>query len=188
MAERAESGARVYAEALHRAASSAGRIAQVDGDLREFLESLAENRQALAALLNPQLPGDARKRIIAGMMKGADPLARHLVMLLSDNGRFSMVQDVASVFADMAAQEERILDVEVTTAIALAPAQAERIEQRIEQATGLRARIDAHVDPSIIGGLVLRARGVLLDASVRRELDEIRRALINTPLPVGSEA
>ena len=109
-------------------------------------------------------------------------------MLLADNGRLSMIGDMAATFADMAAQEERIFDVEVTTAVSLDSAQAERIEQRIEKATGLKARIEARVDPTIIGGLVLRARGVLVDASVKRELDEIRRALINTPLPVGSEA
>jgi F-type H+-transporting ATPase subunit delta len=188
VADRAETGARVYAEALHRAASAAGRVPEVDRDLQEFLEALAESRQALATLLNPQIPGDARKRIIAGMMKDSDPLARNTIMVLSDNGRLSMVRDVAALFADMAAQEERILDVEVTTAVSLDSAQTERIEQRIEKATGLKARIDARVDPSIIGGLVLRARGVLLDASVKRELDEIRRALIITPLPVGSEA
>ncbi len=188
MAERIESGARVYAEALHRAASAAGRIAGVDGDLQDFVHSLAENRQALSTLLNPQLPVDSRKRVIVGMMKDADTLARHAVMLLADNGRLAMVGDVAAAFADMAAQEERILDIEVTTAVPLAAEQADSIGQRIEKATGLKARVDARVDPSIIGGLVLRARGVLLDASVRRELDEIRRAMINTPLPVGSEA
>ena len=70
----------------------------------------------------------------------------------------------------------------------LGAAQSQQLQQRIEQATGLQARLEAQVDPAIIGGLVLRARGVLLDASVRRELDEIHRALITTPLPVGSEA
>jgi F-type H+-transporting ATPase subunit delta len=188
VAERIESGARVYAEALHRAAAEADRVAEIDRDLREFLESLAENRRALATLLNPQLPADSRNRIIAGMMKGADPLASNAVMLLSGNGRLSMIADVVAAFAEMAARLERILDVEVTTAVPLDAAQTETIERQVEKATGLKARIDAHVDPSIIGGLVLRARGVLLDASVRRELDEIRRAMINTPLPVGSEA
>jgi F-type H+-transporting ATPase subunit delta len=188
VAERLESGARVYAEALHRAATAAGRIVEVDADLREFVQSLAENRQALATLLNPQLPVDSRKRVIVGMMKDSDPLARHAVMLLADNGRLSMIGDVAAAFADMAAREEKILDIEVTTAVPLDQAQSESIEQRIEKATGLKARVEARVDPSIIGGLVLRARGVLMDASVRRELDEIRRAMINTPLPVGSEA
>jgi ATP synthase F1 delta subunit len=188
MAERAEAGARVYAKALYRAADGADRVPKVAADLQEFLEALAETPQALSALLNPQLPGDARKRIIAGIMKDADPLARNAIMVLSDNGRLPLLHDVAMLFADMAAQQERILDIEVTTAVSLDPAQAKSIEQKIEKATGLKARIDARVDPSIIGGLVLRARGVLLDASVKRELDEIRRVLINTPLPVGSEA
>jgi len=188
VADRTDSGARVYAEALHRAAAAAGRVPEVDRDLGEFVQSLAENRQVLATLLNPQLPIDSRKRVIVGMTKDADPLARHAVMLLADNGRLSMIGDMAATFADMAAQEERIFDVEVTTAVRLDSAQAEHIEQRIEKATGLTARIQARVDPTIIGGLVLRARGVLVDASVKRELDEIRRALINTPLPVGSEA
>jgi F-type H+-transporting ATPase subunit delta len=188
VADRAESGSRVYAEAVYRAATSSGHVAEVDADLQEFLGALAESRQAFATLLNPQIPADSRKRIIAGMMKEADPVARNAVMVLTDNGRLAMLRDVVTVFAQMAAQQERILDMEVTTAVKLEPAQTESIARQIEKATGLKARIDARVDPSIIGGLVLRARGVLLDASVKRELDEIRRALINTPLPVGSEA
>jgi F-type H+-transporting ATPase subunit delta len=188
VAERAEAGAGVYAKALYRAADAAGHVPAVAADLKDFLESLAETPQALSALLNPRLPADARRRIVAGMMKDADPLARNAVMVLSDNGRLPLLHDVVTLFADMVAQQERILDIEVTTAVSLDPAQAESIEQKIEKATGLKARIDARVDPSIIGGLVLRARGVLLDASVKRELEEIRRVLINTPLPVGSEA
>ena len=91
MADRTDSGARVYAEALHRAAAAAGRVPEVDRDLGEFVQSLAENRQVLATLLNPQLPIDSRKRVIVGMTKDADPLARHAVMLLADNGRLSMI-------------------------------------------------------------------------------------------------
>ena len=48
-------------------------------------------------------------------------------------------------------------------------------------AVGQTARVTATVDPDIIGGLVLRARGVLLDASVSRRLDELRRALYQHP-------
>ena len=76
----------------------------------------------------------------------------------------------------------------MTTAVELGEAETSALERRIQEATGQSARLSAHVDPEILGGLVLRARGVLLDASVRRELDEIREVMINTPLPVGSEA
>jgi F-type H+-transporting ATPase subunit delta len=88
----------------------------------------------------------------------------------------------------MAAVRERIIDVDVTTAVPLTQEQLSAIEQRIGDATGLRARVNPEVDDAIIGGLVLRARGVLLDASVQRRLAELRRLLENAPLTVGSEA
>jgi F-type H+-transporting ATPase subunit delta len=188
VAEQIDAGARVYASALYRAAVDAGRVAEFDRDLAAFVTSLAEQREVLQALLNPQLPGEAKRRIVSQVLKDADPLVRNAVMVLVDNGRVSFIADLQVAYSELAAVEEQILDVEVTSAVPLAPAQVEDIERRISEATGLTARLDATVDPSIIGGLVLRARGVLLDASVRRELHDLRRTLTTTPLPLGSEA
>jgi F-type H+-transporting ATPase subunit delta len=78
--------------------------------------------------------------------------------------------------------------VQVTTAVALDRKELDALEARISAAVGRRAQLTASVDPALIGGLVLRARNVLVDASVKRRLEELRRALIRTPLPVGSEA
>jgi F-type H+-transporting ATPase subunit delta len=188
VAELIEAGGRVYAQALFRAAGEAGRMAEVDRDLSEFVASLAADRSVLGSLLNPRLPAESKKRIVAALLKDADPLVRNTVLVLVENGRLALLHDVSVAFAELAAEQERILDIEVTTAIALDAEQTERLSQRIESATGLQARLAPKVDPGIIGGLVLRARGVLLDASVRRELDEIHRAMITTPLPVGSDA
>jgi len=175
-------------EALFRAAEEAGRVPAVDADLRDFMESLASDRAALGSLLNPRLPHEAKQRIVAALLKDADPLVRNAMLVLVDNGRLELLHDVSVAYAELAAEQERILDIEVTTAVELDPAQVQQLQQSIEQATGLSARLEAKIDPAIIGGIVLRARGVLLDASVQRELEEIHRALITTPLPVGSEA
>ena len=188
MAELIDHGGRVYAEALFRAAEEAGRVPAVDADLRDFMESLASDRAALGSLLNPRLPHESKRRIVAALLKDADPLVRNAMLVLVDNGRLALLHDVSVAYAELAAEQERILDIEVTTAVELGAAQVQQLQQSIEQATGLSARLEAKIDPAIIGGIVLRARGVLLDASVRRELDEIHRALITTPLPVGSEA
>ncbi len=188
MAERIEPGARVYAHALYEAAVEAGRVEQVDRDLQQLMATLAESPETLRTMLNPRLPDDARKRIAASLMADADPLARNGVMVLVGNGRLAFIHDLQVAFREMAAVEERILDVEVTSAVPLADAQVDDLRERISQATGLTARLSATVDPTIIGGLVLRARGVLLDASIRRELTDLRRALLTTQLPLGSEA
>jgi F-type H+-transporting ATPase subunit delta len=187
MAERViDPAARVYAEALHEAAVEAGRVAEVNRDLTAFVQAIAQNRLMLGALANPRLPRHAKQGVVAKLMEGAEPLARNAVLVLLDKGRLPLLQDLQLAYAELAAVEEQILDVEVTTAVALEKSQVTALEERISEAVGRRARVTPSVDEDIIGGLVLNARGVLLDASVRRRLDELRRALVNTPLAVGS--
>lgn len=188
MTDRIDPASRVYADALYAAATDAGRVSQVDRDLAAFLGAMSDNVLLLRALVNPQLPREAKCRIIGKLMDGSEPLARHAMLVLVDNGRVSLLQDVQLAYAELAAVEEQIVDVEVTTAVPLDDAQVTALEQRITAGIGQTARLTVNVDPRIIGGLVLRARGVLLDASVKRRLSELRRALVNTPLPIGSEA
>ena len=108
--------------------------------------------------------------------------------VLVDHGRLPLLVDLQVAYAELAADDEQILPVEVTTAVALEQKELDALEERISAAVGRRAQLTASVDPALIGGLVLRARNVLVDASVKRRLEELRRALIRTPLPVGSEA
>jgi F-type H+-transporting ATPase subunit delta len=169
VAQRIEPAARVYAEALYGAARDAGRTREVDRDFRSLLEELSSNRLLLQALANPAIPRDAKKRVVTQLLEESEPLLRHGALVLTNHGRVSLLADLATAYAELVAAEDRILTVEVTTAVELDDAQVNDL-------------------PEIIGGLVLKARGVLLDASIRRRLEDIRRALIRTPLPVGSEA
>ena len=72
-------------------------------------------------MLNPQLPHDAKKRVLDALMADADPLARNALMVLVDNGRLAFLHDIQVAFHEMAAVEERILDVEVTSRRAARP-------------------------------------------------------------------
>jgi F-type H+-transporting ATPase subunit delta len=177
VADRVDPAARVYADALHQAAEDAGKVQEVDRDLAGFMDALGENPAVLRALVNPALPGEAKRRVLARMLDRAEPLARNAVLVLVRHGRLSLLVDLQLAYAELATAAEQVLPIEVTTAIELD-----------KKAIGRQAELTARVDPNLIGGLVLRARGVLVDASVKRRLEELRRALIRTPLPVGSEA
>src|SRR3954468_18477950 len=107
MAERIEPGARVYAQALYEAAVDAGRVEQVDQDLQQLMATLAESPSALRTMLNPQLPDEARQRIVASLMADADPLARNGVMVLIEKGRLALIHDLQLAFRELAAVEER---------------------------------------------------------------------------------
>ena len=92
-------------------------------------------------MLNPQLPHEAKKRVIEALMADADPLARNALMVLVDNGRLAFLHDIQVAFHEMSAVEERILDVEVTSAVPLDQAEVDSIQERISSATGLTARL-----------------------------------------------
>jgi F-type H+-transporting ATPase subunit delta len=188
VAQRIDPAARVYAEALYGAARDAGRTREVDRDFRSLLEELAGNRLLLQALANPAIPRDAKKRVVTQLLQESELLLRNGALVLTNHGRVSLLADLATAYAELVAAEDRILTVEVTTAVALDDAQVDDLRERVSAAVGHEANVVATVDPEIIGGLVLKARGVLLDASIRRRLEDIRQALIRTPLPVGSEA
>ncbi len=188
MADRVDPAAHVYARALHQAARAAGRVAEVDRDLTAFLSTLGEHVVVLRALVNPGLPAEAKRRILARLLEQFEPLARNAVFVLDAHGRMSLLVDVQRAYAELAADDDQILAVSVTTAVELEKKQIDALGKRISEAVGRKAEITASVDPDLIGGLVLRARDVLVDASVKRRLEELRRALIRTPLPVGSEA
>jgi F-type H+-transporting ATPase subunit delta len=188
MADRVDPAGRVYAKALHEAAGDAGRVPEVDRDMKALVSTLGESPVILRALVNPALPRESKRRILVGLLKGSDPLARNAVLVLAEHGRLSLLIDLQVSYAELAADDEQILPVEVTTAVPLEQKELDALQERISAAVGRHAKLTATVDPALIGGLVLRARNVLVDASVKRRLEELRRALIRTPLPVGSEA
>jgi F-type H+-transporting ATPase subunit delta len=188
MADRVDPAAHVYANALFQAAREGGRVREVDRDMHVLIDTLGDQPAALRALVNPGLPREAKHRILARMLEGAEPLARNAVFVLSEHGRLALLVDLQRGYADLAAQDDQILPVTVTTAIELSKKDLDALGKRISDAVGRTAEITANVDPDLIGGLVLRARNVLVDASVKRRLEELRRTMIRTPLPVGSEA
>lgn len=188
MAERVDPAAHVYATALHQAARDGGRVREVDRDLRLLISSLGDQPVVLRALVNPGLPREGKHRVLARLLEGAEPLARNAVLVLAEHGRLSLLVDLQQAYGVLAAEDDHILPVSVTTAVELTQKELDALGKRISDAVGRTAEITATVDPELIGGLVLRARDVLLDASVKRRLEELRRTMIRTPLPVGSEA
>jgi F-type H+-transporting ATPase subunit delta len=188
VAERIDPAARVYAEALFEAAENAGRTREVDRDLQALAEAVASNLALARAVLNPKFPLESKKRVITGLLAGADPLLRNAILLMADNGRLAVLHDMGLAYGEMAAIDDQILDVELTTAVPLEAAEVETLERRIAEATGMTARVSASVDERLIGGLVVRSRGVLVDASLRRRLEDLHRALARVPLAPSTAA
>jgi F-type H+-transporting ATPase subunit delta len=146
-------------------------------DLARALEDVPE----LSALLeNPEIEPHMKADVLDNVLGGADELVRNFVRLVIEKGRAGEIREIAAEFDTLVAAEEGILDVELTTAHELSDADFDRIRTDIEQKSGRKVQASRTVDPDLIGGIVLQAGSMRLDASVRGRLERLRQQLATT--------
>jgi F-type H+-transporting ATPase subunit delta len=162
---------------LFEAAQEQGKLELVHtqlGELRDAFDSVDDLRLLLE---NPEVETRVKEDLLARVAEGADELVVNFVKLLAEKGRAAELDDVVVEFDALIAAEERILDVELTTAHALSDAEFDRIQKQIEKASGRTVQAERKVDPDLIGGIVLQAGSMRLDASVRGRLERLRHEL-----------
>ena len=171
---------RVYANALFEAALERGRIATVREQLQQVVEAEAQVPELRELLRNPQLDPRARAAAIGDVLGDADELLRNFLLVLADKGRTGQLEEIAREFERLMAKEERRLNVELTTAFALSDEEAKAILGQIEEASGRKVEATRKVDPHLIGGFVLQAGSMRVDASVRGRLNRLRQELVTS--------
>jgi F-type H+-transporting ATPase subunit delta len=144
------------------------------GDLATAVDQVDELR---ALLENPEVDSRVKADVLQQVVQGADELVVNFVRLLAEKGRAGEIQEVVAEFEALAAAEQGILDVELTTATELSEQEFGRILGRIESASGRKVQATRNVDPDLIGGIVLQAGSMRLDASVRGRLERLRHDL-----------
>jgi F-type H+-transporting ATPase subunit delta len=130
------------------------------------------------ALRNPQLEPRTKIAVLDELVGGSDDLLRNFLRLTAEKGRIGQIEEIAREFDRLMAREERRLDVELTTARELTAADARELLQQIEQASGRKIEATRRVDPNLIGGFVLQAGSMRVDASVRGRLEGLRQELV----------
>jgi F-type H+-transporting ATPase subunit delta len=168
---------RVYAEALLGAAKEKDRVDPVRQDFGEFAAALEESEELRRFLANPQLESRTKRAVLEDLLGESDKLFLNFLRLLAEKGRIGEVAQVYEEWTRLLAQEERVLELELTTAIDLSDEEAERVVKQIEEASGRRVVASRTVDPDLIGGLVVQAGSLRLDASVRGRLEQLREEL-----------
>jgi F-type H+-transporting ATPase subunit delta len=115
--------------------------------------------------------------VITRVLAGSNVLVRNLAALLAEKGRAGEIREVAAEFEALVSVQERVLSVELTTAQALSDTDFERILSDIERKSGRKVEASRSVEPALIGGIVLQAGSMRLDASVRGRLERLRQQL-----------
>jgi F-type H+-transporting ATPase subunit delta len=148
--------------------------------LSDFVAAVHDVDELRAVLKNPQLDPQAKARVLTDLLGDADELLRNFLLLTAEKGRIGEIEHIGAEFERLIAREERRLTVELTTAKELTDAEAADIVKQIEQASGRKVEATRRVDPDLIGGIVLRAGTLQVDASVRGRLERLRHDLVRS--------
>jgi F-type H+-transporting ATPase subunit delta len=168
---------RVYARALYDAAKDENRVDAVREELGDFVEAQRQVPELRELLRSPRLDPTLKASALEELLGDGEQLVRNFVMLLAEKGRAGEIEEIARDFERIVSQEEGILDVELTTAVPLSEEEAGEVIAQIEKASGRPVVATRRVDPDLIGGIVLQAGSLRLDASVRGRLDNLRNEL-----------
>lgn len=167
----------MYARALADAAREKGSLDTVRDELADLVHSLDEVPELDRVLADREVETSAKVELLGQILARSNELVRNLATLLAEKGRAGEIREVAGEFTSLLGSEQRILSVELTTAHELSDAEFERILADIERKSGQKVRASRAVEPELIGGIVLQAGSLRLDASVRGRFERLRREL-----------
>ena len=168
--------ARRYSQAVFEIAMERQELDRWQSDLRK-IASLGEDAELVALLENPRLHFNDKARLLSEQLGDINPLALNLVYLLVARGRLSMLGEIADEYQRLLDSYRGIEQAEVTTAIPLDDEDKLRLGERLGAIVGKKVVIKPEVDSSLIGGIVARIGGKLLDGSTRSRLEALKREL-----------
>ena len=171
------SAQRMYARALYEAAKDQDKLDAVREELGDFVEAQRQVPELRELLRNPQLDQRLKASALEELLGGDEALVRNFLLLLAEKNRAGEIDEIAREFDRLVAEAEGILDVELTTAVELSDEETRDVIAQIEKASGRKVEATQRVDPDLLGGLVLQAGSLRLDASVRGRLDRLRQEL-----------
>jgi F-type H+-transporting ATPase subunit delta len=167
--------AEVYSRALFEAAKDNDVVDRIHEELAQVDDALREDRELQLFFFSPYFTSDEKKEAVGRVVEGADERLVNFLELLAERHRMPLLPRVRRQFEAMWADEHRLLPVSVTSAVELDESLVEDIGSRIQDETGRRVELSSNVDPEVLGGLVVRVGNMVLDASVRNRLEQLRK-------------
>ncbi len=168
--------ARRYAEAVFQIALAKEDFDGWQVDLNRLASALGDATVA-RFLENPRFPLADKDRIVSERFPGTNPLALNLVRLLISHDNLRALPDIAAEFQRLVDQHRGIGRARVITAIPLDERDRVTLTEGLGKLFDRQIKISAEVDPGIIGGLIVRVNGKLIDGSTRGRLLALRQEI-----------
>jgi F-type H+-transporting ATPase subunit delta len=170
--------AQVYARSLFEVAEERDRIDVVREQLGQFTDALAESREFELFFFSPYFSTEEKKDGLHKAVKGAEPIFLNFLELLVENHRMPAIFRIRRGYDQLWEEHNRLLPVEVTSAVELDEETVRSIGDRIAEQTGRKVDLSSTVEPRILGGIVVRVGNQVLDASIRNRLETLRKQVV----------
>ncbi len=167
--------ARVYARALFEAAEEQGKLDVIRDQLGAFADALEGSPELRVFLFSPYFSSEEKKAGLKRAVIDADEALDNFLALLVEKHRMPAIFRIRRTYDALWEKANKLLPVSITAAIDLDDEIVKRISDQIGAQTDRRVEVTTHVDPEILGGLVLRVGNSILDASIRTRLENLKK-------------
>ena len=168
-----------YATALFELARDGKSIDAVKADLDKFDAMLSESADLKRLVLSPVFAADTQLRALSAVLDraGIAGVAANFLKVLTSNRRLFAVADVIRAFRALVAKFKGEASAEVTVAEPLSDKNLDALKAALKTVSGKDVTLNVKVDPSIIGGLVVKLGSRMVDSSLRTKLNSIKHAM-----------
>jgi F-type H+-transporting ATPase subunit delta len=167
--------AEVYARALFEVALERDVLDVVKEQLGQLADAMHANRDLAVFFFSPYFSTDEKKQGLHRALDGADPAFENFIEALIERHRMPAIFRIRARFDELWDEERKLLPVLVTSAVKLDEAVVKSLGDRIGEQVGREVQLSTEIQPDILGGIVLRVGNVILDASIRNRLNQLRK-------------
>lgn len=169
--------ARPYTKAAFEYALGKGSLDQW-AKMLSLCAAVAQDEAMARVLANPALTSEQKASALIGVCDdGLDEAGRNFVSLLAENRRLPLLPEILAQFAQLKANQEKSVDIDVTTAFELDEQQQQKLTQAIGTKLGRDVKMTSQVDKTILGGIIIRSDDLVIDGSVRARLAKLAEAM-----------
>lgn len=170
--------ARRYAQALFLSSQEKNMLDEVEAELKMVIESIAGSRELAGIIDKDLISPEAKKAVLVKLFDGKiASQTMSFIKLVVDKHREKYLQEILEEYIALADTARNMLEAEVKTASELSPGQQEAIKQGLSSYTGKDVRLKVEVDPSLLGGIMVKIGDKVYDGSARRQLQTLKERL-----------
>ncbi len=168
-----------YAAALFDLANDEKKVAEVEADLGRFRDLLDMSSDLTSLVRSPLYSSAEQSAAIEKLASkvGIGALTTNFLKLIARNRRLFAVSDMIRSFRALVAKSRDEVTAEVTSAVALSDEQIAELKSTLKASVGKDVQLATRVDPSLLGGLIVKIESRMVDSSLRTKLSNLRLSL-----------